>query len=126
MGSCCWSDYYKYLIEIFARIKTKPRIVEEHDGFSGLITAIEAGAGVALVGESFGVTAGSRVKILRLTPEPEPTIIGIAAPKGKLHPRPPKSFGSAQSAWLPARAKRVHQGTGAGRIPALAERGEEE
>jgi len=81
-----YPDYYKYLTETFSRIKAKPRVVEEHDGFSGLIAAIEAGTGVALVGESFGLTAGSRVKILRLTPEPEPAIIGIAAPKGQLAP----------------------------------------
>jgi DNA-binding transcriptional LysR family regulator len=79
-----YPDYYKYLIETFARIKAKPRIVEEYDGFSGLIAAVEAGTGVALVGTSFGVVAGPRVKLLRLTPEPEPSIIGIAAPKGRL------------------------------------------
>ena len=81
-----YPEYYKFLTDVFSTVKTKLRIIEEHDGFSGLIAAIEAGTGVALVGESFGVTAGPRVKTLRLTPEPEPTIIGIAAPKGKCAP----------------------------------------
>jgi DNA-binding transcriptional LysR family regulator len=76
--------YTRLLNAVFAKVRAKPRIVEEHDGFSSIIPAIEAGRGVALVSESFAYSAGDRVKLLRLTPEPKPAIIGIAAPAGPL------------------------------------------
>jgi LysR family transcriptional regulator, benzoate and cis,cis-muconate-responsive activator of ben and cat genes len=79
-----YPDYHRRLIAVFAKVKTKLRIVEEHDGFTSLIPAIEAGRGVALVSESFIHSAGKRVKLLRLTPEPKPEIFGIAAPLGPL------------------------------------------
>jgi len=79
-----YPDYHRRLIAVFAKVKTKLRIVEEHDGFTSLIPAIEAGRGVALVSESFIYSAGKRVKLLRLTPEPKPEIFGIAAPLGPL------------------------------------------
>jgi len=79
-----YSDYNRRLNAVFAKVKAKPRIVEEHDGSSSLIPAIEAGRGVALVSESFVYSAGKRVKLLRLTPEPKPAIFGIAAPAGPL------------------------------------------
>jgi DNA-binding transcriptional LysR family regulator len=79
-----YPDYHRRLIAVFAKVKIKLRIVEEHDGFTSLIAAIEAGRGVALVSESFIYSAGKRVKLLRLTPEPKPEIFGIAAPLGPL------------------------------------------
>jgi DNA-binding transcriptional LysR family regulator len=81
-----YPGYYEYLVGVFATVKAKPHVVEEHDGFAGLLPAIEAGTGVALVSESFGRVAGGRVKLVRLTPEPAPIIVGIAAPKGRLSP----------------------------------------
>jgi DNA-binding transcriptional LysR family regulator len=79
-----YPDYHRRLNAVFAKVKTKLRVVEEHDGFTSLIPAIEAGRGVALVSESFVHSAGKRVKLLRLTPEPRPVIYGIAAPLGPL------------------------------------------
>lgn len=79
-----YRDYYRRLNSVFAKIKPKPRIVEEHDGFSSLIPAIESGRGVALVSESFVHSAGKRVKLLRLTPESKPATLGIIAPPGPL------------------------------------------
>ena len=81
-----YPDYHTGIAAVFSAVKTKPRIVEEHDGVSSLIPALEAGAGVALVGESFGCIAGQRLKLLRLAPEPEPIAMGIAALPGKLSP----------------------------------------
>ncbi|HEU6447902.1 MAG TPA: LysR family transcriptional regulator [Verrucomicrobiae bacterium] len=79
-----YPDYHEWFSNVFSGVKFKPRIVEEHDGISSLFPAIEAGAGVALAGESFKCIAGNRLKLLRLTPEPEPVAMGIAALKGKL------------------------------------------
>jgi DNA-binding transcriptional LysR family regulator len=81
-----YPDYHESLAAVFATVKTKLRIVEEHDGVSSLITAIEAGTGVALVGETLECIAGPRLKLLQLNPEPELASIGIAAPKGRLIP----------------------------------------
>jgi DNA-binding transcriptional LysR family regulator len=64
--------------------KIKPRIVEELDDISGVISAIEAGNGVGLASDFFGYTVGRRLKLLQLTPEPKPVAFGIAAPKGRL------------------------------------------
>ena len=48
--------YYDYLLAIFAPVKQKPRVVEEHDSYSGVLSAVEAGTGVA-IGWTFLVTA---------------------------------------------------------------------
>lgn len=76
-----YPDYHANLMATFAAAKGKPRIVEEHDGFSSLISAIEAGTGVALVSDSFAYTAGQRVKLVRLDPEPPAVAMGIASLK---------------------------------------------
>lgn len=92
--------YNRHLNAVFAKVKAKPRIVEEHDGFSSIIPAIEAGRGVALVSDSFAYSAGNRVKLVRLTPEPKPAIIGIAAPAGSLSPAAEKFWQCARQAAL--------------------------
>jgi DNA-binding transcriptional LysR family regulator len=95
-----YPDYRRRLIAVFAKVKTKLRIVEEHDGFTSLIPAIEAGRGVALVSESFIYSAGERVKLLRLTPEPKPEIFGIAALLGPLSTAAEKFWQCAKKAAL--------------------------
>jgi len=41
-------DYCAYLAAVFAPVKNKPRVVEEHDGMTSVISAVEAGTGVGL------------------------------------------------------------------------------
>jgi DNA-binding transcriptional LysR family regulator len=79
-----YPEYPKIFAEIFSATKTKPRIAEEHDGVTSLIAAVEAGGGVALALESLACIAGARVKLKRLSPSPEPVIIGAAWPKAGL------------------------------------------
>jgi hypothetical protein len=55
---------------IFARVKDKPRFVEEHDSWAGVFSAVDAGTGVAIVSDAFHYAFGGRVKLLPLTPEP--------------------------------------------------------
>jgi DNA-binding transcriptional LysR family regulator len=43
-----YPDYHEWFESIFAGIAQKPRIVEEHDGASSLLPAVEKGIGVAL------------------------------------------------------------------------------
>jgi DNA-binding transcriptional LysR family regulator len=77
-------DYDAYLSAVFAPIKSKPRVIEEHDSLISVISAIEAGTGVGLT--VLGFSFGSQVKLVRLTPEPKPFSFGIAARKGRLSP----------------------------------------
>jgi LysR family transcriptional regulator, benzoate and cis,cis-muconate-responsive activator of ben and cat genes len=76
--------YEEYLAAIFARVNDKPRIVEEHDGWAGVYSAVSAGTGVALSADTFSHMFTDRVKLLRLTPEPKRVAIGIIMGKGKL------------------------------------------
>ncbi len=75
-----------YVNAIFARVKDKPRFVEEHDGWAGLFSAVDAGTGVALVSDAFDYAFGDRVKILPLTPEPKRVPLGIILRKGRPSP----------------------------------------
>jgi len=79
-------DYNAYLNTVFAPVKNKPRVIEEHDSMTSVISAIEAGTGVGLAVDALGYSFGSRVKLVRLTPEPKPLAFGIATRKGKLSP----------------------------------------
>ena len=81
-----YPDYYDYLSIIFSKVKKKPRVVEEHDSFSGIISAVEAGTGVTISIDVLGHSFGNRVKLLHITPEPKPISVGIVALKGRLSP----------------------------------------
>ena len=76
--------YQEYLSAIFARVQDKPRVVEEHDGWSGVFSAVSAGTGVALTSDTFNYAFNDRIKLLRLTPEPKRVAVGIITRKGKL------------------------------------------
>jgi hypothetical protein len=64
---------------IFAGIAQNPRIVEEHDGASSLLPAVEAGIGVTLGRFPAGMSRNP-FKLLRLQPEPAAKALCIAAP----------------------------------------------
>lgn len=72
-----YPDYHEMLTRVFAPIKTRPRIAGEHDGASSLISAVEAGNGVAVVPASLSCVTGLRLKLLPLTPAPAPLMIGV-------------------------------------------------
>src|SRR5438309_10703867 len=56
-----YPGYYDYVSVIFSKVKQKPRVVEEYDSYYGIISAVEAGTGVALGGEVFRHSLGDRV-----------------------------------------------------------------
>ena len=93
-----YPEYHDYLSITFSKVKQKPRIVEEHDSMAGILSSVEAGAGVAFGGDVFGYSFGPRVKVLHLTPEPKPISIGLAALKGKLSPSAEKFWQCAKEA----------------------------
>ena len=43
-----YPNYHDYLSIIFSKVKQKPRVIEEHDSMSGIMSAVEAGTGVAI------------------------------------------------------------------------------
>jgi DNA-binding transcriptional LysR family regulator len=95
--------YEEYVAAIFARVNSKPRIVEEHDGWSGLFSAVGGGAGVAISSDAFSYLFGDGIKLLRLTPEPKRLSIGIITRKGKLSPAAEKFRQCAKEAFTSIR-----------------------
>jgi LysR family transcriptional regulator, benzoate and cis,cis-muconate-responsive activator of ben and cat genes len=93
-----YPDYHSFLSVIFSSVKTKPQLIEEHDSISGVMSSVEAGIGIAIGAEAFGYSFGNREKLLRLTPEPKPISIGIAAPKGRLSSEAEKFWQCAKEA----------------------------
>jgi len=73
-------------------------VVEEHDSFSGIISAVEAGNGVTISIDVLGHSFGNRVKLLHITPEPKPISVVIIAPKGRLSPAAEKFWECAKEA----------------------------
>lgn len=92
-----YPNYYDLLSIIFSNVKQKPRVIEEHDSMAGVMSAVEAGTGVA-VAVDFGYSFGNRVKFLHLTPEPKPVSVGIAAPKRRLSAAAEKFWQCAKEA----------------------------
>jgi DNA-binding transcriptional LysR family regulator len=92
-------DYNAYLNAVFAPVKNKPRVIEEHDSMTSVVSAIEAGTGVGLTVDALGYSFGSRLKLMRLTPEPKPLSFGIAARKGRLSPATEKFCQCAREAF---------------------------
>ena len=88
-----------YVDAIFARVKQKPRFVEEHDGWAELFSAVDAGRGVAIASDAFDYPFGDRVKFLRLTPEPKRVQVGIISGKGSLSPAAEKFCECAKEAF---------------------------
>ena len=80
-------------------------MVEEHDSFSAVMSAVEAGTGVAIATD-FGYSFGNRLKFLHVTPEPKPISVGMAGTKGRLSPAAEKFWQCAkEAASLVARPK---------------------
>ena len=96
-----YPNYYDYLSIIFSKVKRKPRVVEEHDSFSAVMSAVEAGTGVAIATD-FRYSFGNRLKFLHITPEPKPISAGVVGTKGRLSPAAEKFWQCAKEAASPA------------------------
>jgi DNA-binding transcriptional LysR family regulator len=73
-----YPEYHEWLAEFFARMKRKPRIVEEFDSIAGMVAAVEAGCGLALAAQSLACSIGPRLKLIPVSPAPEPLVVGAA------------------------------------------------
>jgi DNA-binding transcriptional LysR family regulator len=61
---------------LFAAAGLKPNFAEEHEGGTGIIAAVEAGRGIALVPSSLACIVGTRVKLIPLKPALPPIPVG--------------------------------------------------
>jgi DNA-binding transcriptional LysR family regulator len=62
--------YYEYISDFLLAHNPRFKVAEEHDGTEGVIAAVEAGRGVALVYDVMAPTIGGRVVLRQLTPPP--------------------------------------------------------
>ena len=76
-----YPEYHTSLAKMFAPVGRMPAIAEEHDSVISLIAAVEAGRGIALVPSCMACLAGPRLKILALTPERDPVVVGAVCRK---------------------------------------------
>lgn len=97
-----YPEAHEMLDAMFAGIQSKPRIVGEHDSVSSLIAAVESGAGVAVAPQSLTCTAGPRLKLIPLSPPPEPLVIGAAWSRDGLAPAAEQFLKCAKKAGLSA------------------------
>lgn len=93
-----YPEYHSLFDELFAKAKTRPRIVEEHDGATSLIAAVESGAGVALVPQSLSCSTGARLKLVAFSPAPPPLLIGAVWATEVLSPAAELFLKSARAA----------------------------
>lgn len=91
-----YPDYHELLASLFSATKNRPRIVEEHEGAGGLVTAVEAGTGLAFVGQAMACSIGPRLKLIPLAPAPAPIIIGAAWSRDRFTPAAEQFFRCAQ------------------------------
>lgn len=94
-----YPQHRAYVNAIFAAVKQKPRFVEEQDGWAELLSAVDAGRGIAIASDAFAYAFGDRVKFLPLKPEPQRVPLGIISLKGKLTPAMEKFCECAKEAF---------------------------
>jgi DNA-binding transcriptional LysR family regulator len=91
-----YPEYHEDLSAIFAPVKSRPRIAEEHDGVTSLIAAVEAGRGIALVPSCLTCMVGPRLKLIPLKPAVRDIIVGAAWKPETLTPIAEKFIALAQ------------------------------
>ena len=79
-----YPEYHDSLEKLYGESGLKPQIAEEHEGGSGLVAAVEAGRGIALVPDCLACAVGPRLKLIPLVPAGLPIIVGAAVKKGPI------------------------------------------
>jgi DNA-binding transcriptional LysR family regulator len=98
-----YPEAHENLAAMFAALKSKPRIAEEHDSVSSLIAAVEAGNGVAIAPQSLACMAGPRLKLIPFSPALAPLVVGAAWLKNGLTPAAERFLTCARETVLAAR-----------------------
>jgi len=81
-----YPEYYDWISSFFKPHEFNPCQMEEYDSATGLIAAVEAGRGVAMVASSMQCLAGPRLKLLPFSPALPPLVVGAlySPPPGPL------------------------------------------
>src|SRR3979411_2295590 len=58
-----YPEYHSWLSDLFAPLKRRPPVAEEHDGPTSLIASVESGRGVALVQQDLARLSAQRCNI---------------------------------------------------------------
>lgn len=73
-----YPEYGLWLADVFASSGKRPRVAEEHDSINSLITAVEAGRGIAFGGRGIKNIIGDRIKVIPLGRTAPPISVGVA------------------------------------------------
>ncbi len=92
-----YPEYHEDLAAIFAGLKNRPRIVEEHDGVTSLVAAVESGRGIALVPDVLSCMVGPRLKLIPLKAVKHEIVVGAAWRPEKSSPVAEKFIALAQA-----------------------------
>ena len=71
-----YPEFHDFMDALFKQGEPRPRIVEEHDGVTSLIAAVESGRGIALAPDCLACMVGPRLKLIPLSPAGPPIIVG--------------------------------------------------
>jgi LysR family transcriptional regulator, benzoate and cis,cis-muconate-responsive activator of ben and cat genes len=77
-----YPEYHDEVAALFKKVGSKPQIVQEHDGVTSLIAAVESGRGVALVPSCIACMVGPRLKLISLSPAGPPIVVGAITKEG--------------------------------------------
>lgn len=76
-----YPEYYEFLAKLFRPLDFGLQVTGEYDGVTGLIAAVEAGQGIAIVPSSLACLTGERLRLLPLKPRMTPIIVGAVTTK---------------------------------------------
>jgi DNA-binding transcriptional LysR family regulator len=76
-----YPEYHDWLRELFLPAPFEPQLVQECDSATGMIAAVEAGRGVAIVSTSMKCLTGPRVKLVPFVPALPPVVVGALSTK---------------------------------------------
>jgi LysR family transcriptional regulator, benzoate and cis,cis-muconate-responsive activator of ben and cat genes len=79
-----YPEYHDEVAALFKKVGRKPQIVQEHDGVTSLIAAVESGRGVALVPSCIACMVGPRLKLIPLAPAGPPIVVGAITKGGAI------------------------------------------
>jgi DNA-binding transcriptional LysR family regulator len=93
-----YPEYHEDLAHWLAGTKQRPNIVEEHDGVTSLVAAVESGRGVALVPGCLSCMVGPRLKLIPLPAVKSGVVVGAAWQPEKFSPLAEKFISLARAA----------------------------
>ena len=78
-----YPEYHDWLGALFSPASFEPHVAQEYDSATGIIAAVEAGRGIAIVSMSMKCLTGPHVKLLPLAPAVPPLAVGALSAKIK-------------------------------------------